>query len=142
MKKFYVASDHAGRKVKLKALKLLEELKIPFEDLSPVNTDTDDYPDFAKQVTKKVSGNSYGLLVCGTGIGMSIAANKVKGVRAALVMDAKDAKLAREHNNSNILVLSGWKNYKDLKKILKDFHTTNFLKGRHSRRVNKIKDLE
>lgn len=138
MKKFVVASDHAGRKLKLKALKLLEELRIPYEDLSPANADTDDYPDYAEKVTKKISGNSYGLLVCGTGIGMSIAANKAKGVRAALVVDAKDARLARQHNNANVLVLSGWKNYKELKKIIKIFYSTNFLKGRHARRVKKI----
>ncbi len=144
MKAFLVASDHAGKKVKDKTIKLLREMRIPFYDASKTNNETDDYPDFAKLVAEKIakSKNAYGLLVCGTGIGMSIAANKVKGVRAALVNDAKDARLAREHNNANILVLSGWKKYDNLKKIIKEFHTTKFARGRHERRTKKIKNLE
>ena len=146
MKKFILASDHAGRKEKLKAEKALQELGIPYEDFSLENNPSDDYPDFAEEVAKEVvrRKNSFGLLVCGTGMGMSIAANKIKGVRAALCSLHKDAHLARAHNDANILVLSGWHDFsvQGLKSIIKAFHDTKFEKGRHLRRLEKIKKLE
>lgn len=146
MKKFMVASDHAGIKVKKKAIKVLENLNIPYYDCSPKNTKDDDYPDFAKVVGDEVNSvpERLGLLVCGSGIGMSIAANKVKGIRAALVHEKKDAELARKHNDANILILKGWKNYSDseLKAIIKTFVTTKFEGSRHKRRIDKIRLIE
>jgi ribose 5-phosphate isomerase B len=140
--KYTIASDHAGRKVKLLAEKALKELKIKYEDLSPSNIPTDDYPDFAKAVVKKIlkNKNDFGILVCGTGIGMSIAANRFKGIRAALCLEKKDAELARKHNNANILILSGWRPHTlaELKNIIKIFSFTKYEKGRHERRLKKI----
>lgn len=144
--KFMVASDHAGRKLKLKVVKILENLGIPYYDCSPKNQKTDDYPDFAKMVGDEVvsSPQRFGLLICGSGIGMSIASNKVRGVRAALVIDKKDAELARKHNDANVLVLKGWKNYSDseLKSIINIFYKTKFEGGRHKRRIDKIRLME
>lgn len=144
--KVLIASDHAGRRVKLQVMKVLKELKIDYYDCSPKNTKTDDYPDFAKIVGEEVSSapNRIGLLVCGTGIGISIAANKIRGIRAAVVNEKKDAELGRKHNDANILVLKGWKRYsmKELTSIIKTFYNTKFQGGRHQRRVDKIKLLE
>jgi ribose 5-phosphate isomerase B len=140
--KYHIASDHAGRKVKLLAEKALKELKIKYVDLSKTNKPNDDYPDFAKLVVKNIlrNKNDFGILVCGTGIGMSMAANRYKGIRAALCTENKDAELARKHNNTNILVLTGWKNHKlaDLKQIINTFTATKYEKGRHERRLKKI----
>ena len=143
-----VASDHAGKKMKDKVLRILEKEKYFFENLSPKNTQTDDYPDFAKLVGQKVanSQNNVGLLICGSGIGMSIAANKIKGIRAALVTTKKEAKLARKDNNANILVLPGpYSSTKlteaKLKQIIKAFVNTKFEGGRHKRRIDKISKL-
>lgn len=140
--KIIIASDHAGEIVKKQILKIFEKNKQEYEDESPRNTKTDDYPDFAKKVSKKITPKTKGILVCGTGIGMSIAANKHKGIRAALCKNERDAELARKHNDANILVLSGKTKKTDLEKIIKKFTKTKFEKGRHLRRVNKIKKEE
>lgn len=135
--RFVVASDHAGRKVKEKFISVLEDLGVPFEDLSLKNSSDDDYPDFAKLVVKQV-GEDFGFLACGTGIGISIAANRFKNVRAALVHSKEDARLSRAHNNANVLVLNG--SFKYSSKLLKDiaiaFIETKFEGGRHKRRVD------
>ncbi len=133
-----IGSDHAGRTIKEEVKKILLKMKFAVDDISPKNTEDDDYPDYAKKVAKKVREGRLGFLSCGTGIGASIVANKQKGVRAALVHNKEEAELARKHNDANILVLSGSKKYDDLESILKIFLTTKFEGGRHKRRINKI----
>jgi ribose 5-phosphate isomerase B len=144
--KFLIASDHAGRDVKLKALKAVQELGYDFYDCSPKNKSDDDYPDFAKMVASEVATTKdrYGILVCGTGIGMSIAANKIKGVRAALCAEKKDVTLSRMHNDSNILIFTGWKKHSqaELKEMIKLFAETKFEGGRHLKRLQKISEIE
>lgn len=140
--KIYIASDHAGRPIKQKTKKALKDLGHNVKDLSPTNTKTDDYPDFAKKVTKKVNENknALGFLSCATGTGISIAANKQKGIRAAKVTNQEEAKLARKHNNANVLVLGNNTQLDNdaLRTILKTFYETKFEKGRHLRRIKKI----
>lgn len=150
--KIILGSDHAGRALKEKIKEILEENNLRREhmtlivDVSPTNIPTDDYPDFAKKVSLNVIRNSdtLGILICKTGIGMSIAANKFKGIRAALCKTSNDAKFAREHNNANILVLSGGQKYSEdeLRKIIYKFEGSKFQVGRHQKRVNKIKKFE
>lgn len=140
--KFLVASDHAGKSIKERFIEVLKSKNIEFEDLSPKNTSDDDYPDFAKNVCKNIKEKSeFGFLSCGTGIGMSIAANKYKGIRAALVRNSKEAVLARAHNNANVLVLNGSHHYTDdeLLRIVENFLNTKFQEGRHKRRINKLR---
>lgn len=138
-----LASDHAGRSVKDKVERVLLDLGYPYEDLSISNNDSDDYPDFAEAVSKEVSTdkNKLGILVCGTGIGMSIAANKFKGIRAALCHSKRDASLARKHNDANILVLPGKYSYArvNIQEVVKTFLSSSFEGGKHTRRLNKIK---
>jgi len=138
--KFKIASDHAGREIKLKFIELLKELNLPYEDLSKENTSDDDYPDFADKVCSNLKKGELGFLACATGIGISISANKHKNIRAALIKTPEEAKLARAHNNANVLVLSGRHKYKklDLKEIIKNFTETKFEGGRHKRRVDKL----
>lgn len=143
MKKVFIASDHAGVVVKNLVAKSLESLGVVYEDFSPSNSPIDDYPDFAFKVSEAVAvRKSFGVLVCGSGIGMSISANKVKGVRAALCRSVEDAKFCRLHNDANVLVLSSKISRGLVKKILEVFLNTDFEKGRHLRRVNKIKKFE
>ena len=144
--KFYLGSDHAGFKTKEALQKYLEKKGIETIDLGTHDEKRVDYPDFAEKVAKKVAENkgSLGLLVCGTGIGMSIAANKVKGIRAANPFNAKTAVLAREHNNANIICLSG-RMYEpgEAKKILGAFLKSKPSKGaRNVNRIKKISKLE
>lgn len=142
-KRIFVASDHAGVKVKEYVCKFFEDNGISYEDFSPDNKSSDDYPDFAIQVSKEVvKSKSLGVLICGTGIGMSIAANKQKGIRAALCHAPKEAQTSRSHNDANILVLSNTNTKSNVYKMLDAFLSADFLKGRHLRRVNKIKKFE
>ena len=105
--------------------------------------DSVDYPDYAVKVCKEVKEDVVGILVCYTGIGMSMAANKFKGVRAALVGKVEDAILTREHNNANVLCLSAKNTPVDLAiEIVEKFLTTEFTYGRHERRVNKINEID
>jgi ribose 5-phosphate isomerase B len=150
--KIILGSDHAGHELKEKIKEILEENNLRREhmtliiDVAPINNSTDDYPDFAKKVSVKVLENTdaQGILTCGTGIGMSMTANKFKGIRAALCRTADDAKFARAHNDANILVLAGKVKYSDteLRKIISNFQETKFEGGRHLRRVNKMRKLE
>jgi ribose 5-phosphate isomerase B len=139
-----LASDHAGFEFKQKAGKLLEELGVPYKDFGTNSPEATDYPDWAHRAAEAVSKGECdrGILICGTGIGMSIAANKHKGVRAAACESATAARLSRLHNNANILTLGerlvGWECVVD---IIKTFLTTPFEGGRHERRVNKIHSL-
>ncbi|MFA6072528.1 MAG: ribose 5-phosphate isomerase B [Candidatus Woesearchaeota archaeon] len=151
--KIIIGSDHAGHELKEKVKEILEENNLSKEhmtlivDVSPKNIKTDDYPDFAKQVVKKVLENkdAQGILICATGIGMSITANKFKGIRAALCASEKITIMSRADNDSNILVLAGSEKNsgikytdKELKKIVLAFQETKFLGGRHLRRVKKM----
>ena len=124
-------------------IKLLDNYE--FVDMSTDNNATDDYPDFAKRVAEYVIENpgDLGVLMCGTGIGMSIAANKVKGIRAAHCSSLEQAHLAKEHNNANIIALSYKQDIKELKSMIEEFINTPFSnEERHARRVDKIKAME
>lgn len=143
--KIAIASDHAGYNLKEEIKKHLAEKNIEFIDYGTNSCDSVDYPDFAYPAATSVRDHQtdFGILVCYTGIGMSITANKVRGIRAALVENLDAAKLTREHNNANVLCLSA----KDLSldgalKIVDTFLNTTFLGGRHERRVNKIMEIE
>lgn len=143
--KVSIATDHNGVVEKLELINYLKELEIEVIDCSTNNTPTDDYPDFAIIVANNVvNGTSdLGILLCGTGIGMSIAANKVKGIRCAKVSSVDEARLCREHNNANILALSYKENMDVLKDMIKTFVNTPFSnEERHARRVEKINSLE
>ncbi len=140
MKKIFIASDHAGFKLKNSIiLKFTKTKKI--EDLGPKSSDSVDYPDFAKKLSRKVSSNkgSFGILVCGSGMGMAITANKIKNIRAALCYSAKNTKLSRLHNNANIITLGERLiNKNKAFKLIEIFLKTKFEGGRHLRRVKKI----
>ena len=105
--KIAISSDHGGNNLRREVMALLDELQIPYEDFGPKNNDSVDYPDYASPVAEKVASGAFdkGILICGTGIGISIAANKFKGIRCALVHDVFSAKATRAHNDSNILAM-------------------------------------
>lgn len=137
--KIAIATDHNGVSEKKNIIELLKEYNII--DYSPINNDTDDYPDFAFKVGKSVINKEVdlGILMCGTGIGMSIAANKVKGIRCAHCSNVEQAHLAREHNNANIIALSYKQDLDELIQMIKEFiETKPSDEERHIRRVNKI----
>lgn len=143
--KVAIGSDHGGFELKEEIKKYFEEQGIEYKDFGTFSTDSVDYPDIAFLVSDSVTKgeNPLGILVCGTGIGMSIAANKVPGIRAALVSDVYSAKMAREHNDSNILVLGGRVTGKSLALyIVETFLATDFAGGRHSGRLQKITERE
>ena len=140
-----IASDHAGREMKEDLKELLLELGHEFFDMGTDDDESVDYPDYGIPLAKKVSEGEFerGILVCGTGVGMSILANKFKGIRAALVNDLFTAQMAKEHNNANILVIGGRVTGKGLARdIVKTWLTTEFAGGRHQRRLDKIEDIE
>ncbi len=142
----YLGADHAGYKLKEELKRFLKQQRMPFEDLGAHRPQkNDDYPDYAAKVSEMVVKNkAKGILICGTGTGMVIAANKKKGIRAALAYDKFTARTAREHNDANILCLNGWKyNAKKTKQIVKTWLNTKFSgASRHKRRLNKIRKLE
>ena len=143
--KVSIASDHAGFEEKQLLVGYLRELGHEVIDRGPANDDWVDYPDFAKLVTDDVvSGEAVrGVLVCGTGIGMAIAANKVDGIRAANVTSAEFAQLAREHNDANVVTVSGRFVTDEVNRaIVKAFLETDFAGGRHEGRVQKIMALQ
>lgn len=140
-----LASDHAGYERKEELKRYLQEQNYQVEDLGTTSSDSVDYPEYAIAVGKKVSQNrtSKGILVCGTGIGMSIACNKVKGVRCAKVDNEIEAKLTREHNDANVLALSAQKDFATSKKIVDIFLMTPFSNAeRHLRRIKEIQQFE
>jgi len=146
VKMVVVGSDHAGFQLKEFVKTLLKKWGYPVEDVGAFEMNAgDDYPEFAEKVALKVleKRGGRGILTCGTGIGASIAANKIPGIRAALVSNVDDARLSREHNDANLLVLSGW-NYdkKQIPKILKTWLEGKFQGGRHRRRINQIARIE
>jgi ribose 5-phosphate isomerase B len=140
--KVVIASDHAGFTLKLSLVQALAEAKVLVEDLGPSSTAAVDYPDFAKKVSDAVAGGgsqTFGVLVCSTGTGMSIAANKVKGIRAALCRSEFEARMARAHNDANVLCLGERVTGSGLARaILEVFLNTPFEGGRHAARVGKI----
>ena len=140
-KKICISSDHAGFNVKDLIKDVLIKSKIPIIDLGPFSDKSVDYPDYAKKVSKRVirKKSDIGILVCGSGTGMAISANKSKGIRAAVGFNIKSSQLSRQHNNANILCLgSRLTKKKDISKIISIFLNTKFEGGRHKRRVKKI----
>ena len=143
--KIVIATDHNGVNEKKEIIKYLENKNIEILDLSRDNTTTDDYPDFAFRVAESVINNecNFGILLCGTGIGMSIAANKVKGIRCAHTSNVDEASLARLHNDANMLALSYKNDLKENLNIIDKFIETPFSnEERHIRRINKISKYE
>ena len=141
MKKIFISSDHAGFSLKETIKDYLKRKKITFQDLGPKNDSRVDYPDYAHRVAKRVklSKNNIGILVCGSGTGMNIAANKHKNVRAAQCFNLKSTKLSRLHNDANIITLgSRLITKKNALKFVSVFLNTKFDGGRHLRRVKKI----
>lgn len=146
MKTIYLGADHAGFHLKEKIKQWLDKKHIPYEDVGNKKYDpVDDYPDFAVKVAQKVAKTKQlGILVCGSAQGMCIAANKIKGIRAAVPFSLKEARLAKEHNDANIICLSGWDMhfYKAMKMIEVFLRTPFSAEARHKRRVQKIMKLE
>ena len=139
-----IGCDHRGLKLKQFVIKLIAEAEHSYEDFGCYTTDSVDYPDVAKKVAEAVTTGYFecGILICDTGIGMSIAANKVKGIRAALCRDAFGAQRARQHNNANILCLGAGEERGLIPEIVEAFLSYEFEGGRHLRRLNKITDME
>ena len=141
MKKIFLSSDHAGYKLK-ELIKLhLDKKKINYTDLGPFNSESVDYPDYAHKVAKKVktNRNNVGILICGSGTGMNIVANKHKNIRAAQCFNLKSAKLSRLHNDANIITLgSRLLTKKNALSFIGVFLKTKFEGGRHSTRIKKI----
>ena len=141
MNKIFISSDHAGFKLKEAIKVYLSKKKLSFHDLGPNNDERVDYPDFAHKVAKKVitNKNNVGILVCGTGMGMNIAANKHKNIRAAQCFNLKSTKLSRLHNDANIITLgSRLISKKNALNFIGVFLNTKFEGGRHSKRIRKI----
>ena len=136
-KTLYIASDHAGFKLKSHLLKKFPKIT----DLGTKSDESVDYPDFAHKLTKQVLKNkrNIGILICGTGVGMSITANRRKGIRAGIANNSKIATLIRKHNDANVLVLPGrFINTSEAKKSVQAFLSTKFESGRHKRRIKKL----
>ena len=140
-KKVILASDHAGFKLKEEIKKLLIKKRRKVFDLGTKNTNSVDYPDYAHLLAKKIkkNKNQFGILVCGSGTGMSMAANKHKNIRAALCYNIKSTRLSRSHNNANVMTIGSRLIKKKVAlKCVNTFLKTNFDGGRHSKRVKKI----
>jgi len=141
LKKIFISSDHAGYKLKEEIKLFLKKKKYRFIDLGPNNDDRVDYPDYAHLVAKKVKINktNRGILVCGSGVGMNIAANRHKNIRAAQCYNEKSTKLSRLHNDANIITLgSRLLSKKNALNCISVFLKTKFEGGRHSKRIKKI----
>ena len=143
-KKVILAADHAGYELKEKLKPVLDENEIAYEDVSPEFERDDDYPDHAfKGAMKVIRENARGVFICGSGMGMCIAANKVKGIRAVRAFDEKTARMGRQEDDSNVLCIGArLTDEEKAKKMLKVWLTSRFLEGRHTRRVEKIKKFE
>ena len=146
MKKIYIGADHAGFVLKEKIREWLEHKRVPYIDVGNKKLDPkDDYPDFAAALARGVvADKSLGILICGSAQGMCIAANKIKGARAVIPYSLREARLSKEHNNANIICLSGWfAHLHKSKRMIELFLTTGFSQEpRHARRLEKIKRLE
>ena len=140
-KKICIASDHAGFKIKEIIKDYLIKNNLSIIDLGPNELKSVDYPDYAKKVSSRIKSkkNDVGILVCGSGTGMAISANKFKGVRAAVCYNSASTRLSRQHNNANIIALgSRLANKNNILKMIKIFLNTKFEGGRHLRRIKKI----
>src|SRR5919108_6605738 len=140
-----LASDHAGYAEKERLKPLLTDLGVEFEDLGTVSEESVDYPDYARKVAQQVAEGKVeqGLLVCGSGTGMAITANKVPGVRAAVAWSEETARLARQHKDANVLAICARTTPPtDIPKIVRAWFSTDFEGGRHAARVQKICDVE
>ncbi len=140
----FIGADHGGYDMKEAVIGFLKEIGEEFQDLGTYSNESCDYPDIAKLVAENVVKNKVrGILICGSGIGMSIAANKVNGIRCALCHDAYSAEYSRRHNNANIIAFGGRTTGLEIaKQMVEIFLNTEFEGGRHQRRVDKINKLE
>ena len=139
VKRIFIASDHAGYNLKENIKKSLIKKNKKVMDLGPKNCNSVDYPDYAHLLSKKIKKNNIGILICGSGIGMSIVANRHKNVRAALCHSTKSAFLSRKHNNANVIAIGARLTTKNVAlKYIDKFIKTKFEGGRHLRRVKKI----
>ena len=136
-KKIFIASDHAGYEMKT----ALNDHFASFIDLGTNSFDSVDYPDFAHKLTNEILKNegSFGILICGTGVGMSIAANRSEGIRAGLVSSVEVTRLIRQHNDANVLVIPGrFMEVEEARNCVQTFIETQFEEGRHKQRIEKI----
>ncbi len=141
--KYYFGSDHAGFEMKKELIEHLKQKGLEVEDLGTNSKESCDYPDYAKKVGEKVAKqNEKGILICGTGIGMSMTANKIKGIRAALIHNEFTGKYAKKHNNANIICLgSRVVDFQTAKKAVDAWLIEEFEGGRHERRTRKIDSI-
>ena len=140
-KKICISSDHAGFQLKESIKDFLINKNISIIDLGPMNENSVDYPDYAKKVSNRVKSkrSDVGILVCGSGTGMAISANKIKGIRAAVCYNSKSTRLSRQHNDANIIAIGSRLTKKNTAlQLVSIFLETKFEGGRHLRRVNKI----
>jgi ribose 5-phosphate isomerase B len=145
VKRIAIGCDHRGLALKKLIMPLLQNAGHSYQDFGCYSTEPVDYPDIAQKVGEAVASGNFdqGILICNTGIGISIAANKIKGIRAALCCDVFAAQRARQHNDANVLCLKGEDiDTESALEIVKTFLATDFEGGRHLRRVNKIRALE
>ncbi len=144
-KRIAIGADHAGFEDKEKIKRQLDALGVEYEDVGTNSTESVDYPIYAQKVAEKVASGEVeqGILVCGSGNGMQIAANKVRGVRAALAWDEETARLARQHNDANVLsVPARMISPEAVARVIECFLNAEFEGGRHARRISEISDLE
>ena len=140
-----IASDHGGLALKQELMEHLRQRGVEFEDIGTYTPESCNYPEYAEKAARGVADGTYekGILVCGTGIGMSLAANKIRGIRCALCSDCFSAEMCRAHNDANMIALGGRVLGPELaKRIVDIFLATEFLGGRHARRVEKLMELE
>lgn len=143
--KVAIGSDHAGYEEKENIKQILDEIGVEYVDFGTNSNESVDYPDYARKVGRAIASGEVkqGILVCGSGIGISIAANKVKGIRAALAWNEETAALARQHNDANVLALGARTTPPDtIPKIIKAWFNAEFEGGRHARRVEKFGEME
>ena len=143
--KITIGSDHAATALKEEVKKVLAEFDAEIKDVGTFGTDRVDYPDIAEKVCADVTSGAAdrGIVLCGTGLGISIAANKIKGIRCALCGDVYSAKMSREHNNANVLAMGGRVlGFGLAGEIVRAWMTTDFAGGRHQQRIDKITALE
>jgi ribose 5-phosphate isomerase B len=140
-----IGSDHGGFRLKEEIKQLMTEMNIEFRDFGTYSTESVDYPEISRNVAQSVANGEFsrGIIICGTGIGVSIAANKIKGIRAALCHDVFSAQMSREHNDANILTMGERViGFGLARAVAEKWLTTEFAGGRHASRVCQIADLE
>ncbi|MBP6003819.1 MAG: ribose 5-phosphate isomerase B [Pyrinomonadaceae bacterium] len=143
--KIAIAADHAGFEGKELIKHTLDEIGVDYDDMGPHSADSVDYPDYARKVAEAVARGDFeqGILVCGSGTGMAISANKVKGIRAAVAWNEETASLARRHNNANVLAIGARTSpVGTIPDIVKAWFAADFEGGRHASRVDKISQIE